>query len=66
MSRNLLYQNIINKKEFIDIMDINKLRNIIVHGGDIQMIEKSIDDNLKEITNNIIRRLNELKPEIAR
>lgn len=65
MSRNLLYQNIINKKEFIDIMDINKLRNIIVHGGDIQMIEKSIDDNLKEITNNIIRRLNEPKSEIT-
>ncbi len=58
MSRELLQQNIINKKEFTDIMNINKLRNIILHGGDVPMIEKDIDDKIKEITHKITIRLN--------
>ena len=36
------------------MLSINKLRNIVIHGGNIPKIEKHIDDELKRITQKII------------
>lgn len=54
ITRELLNRGQIDKKDFETILSINKLRNIVIHGGDIQKIEKHIDDELKRITQKLI------------
>lgn len=54
MVRELFNRELIDKKDLEIILSINKLRNIVIHGGNIQKIEKHIDDELKRITQKII------------
>ena len=54
MVRELFNRELIDKKDLEIILSINKLRNIVIHGGNIQKIEKHIDDQLKRITQKII------------
>lgn len=54
MVRELFNRELIGKKDLEIILSINKLRNIVIHGGNIQKIEKHIDDELKRITQKII------------
>lgn len=46
MVRELFNRELIDKKDLEIILSINKLRNIVIHGGNIQKIEKHIDDEL--------------------
>lgn len=57
ITRELLNRGQIDKKDFETILSINKLRNIVIHGGDIQKIEKHIDDELKRITQKLTEKL---------
>lgn len=54
MVRELFNRELIDKKDLEMILSINKLRNIVIHGGNIQKIEKHIDDELKRITQKIM------------
>ena len=54
MVRELFNRELIDKKDLEIILSINKLRNIVIHGGNIPKIEKHIDDELKRITQKII------------
>lgn len=54
MVRELVNRELIDKKDLEIILSINKLRNIVIHGGNIQKIEKHIDDELKRITQEIM------------
>lgn len=54
MVRELFNRELIDKKDLEIILSINKLRNIVIHGGNIQKIEKHIDDELKRITQKIM------------
>lgn len=40
----------INRKELSDLREINKIRNVVLHGGDILKIDKGMDCRLQEIT----------------
>lgn len=39
----------ISKNEYRNILEINRIRNLILHGGDIQKVDKVIDDELQKI-----------------
>lgn len=53
MIRLLAIEEKINKNELDDLLSINRLRNLIVHGEDIVTVEKNIDDRLKEYTRRV-------------
>jgi hypothetical protein len=36
------------------MFEINKIRNLIVHGEPIEKVDRKIDDTLQEITNKVI------------
>jgi len=49
----LLSAGILSRQEFNDILIIKKMRNLIIHGGDIKHVEQSIDNSLVTITNKL-------------
>lgn len=52
--RMLVSHEIINRDEAGQIGEINKIRNLIVHGEPIEKVDRKIDDTLQEITNKVI------------
>ena len=53
MLRDLYNLQIINREDYHNIREINRIRNLVLHGGDIQKIDGMIDLKLQEITNKI-------------
>lgn len=49
MVKELLDLGKISKKEYRSILEINRIRNLILHGGDIQKADKVIDEELQKI-----------------
>ena len=52
--RMLVSHEIINRDEAGQMFEINKIRNLIVHGEPIEKVDRKIDDTLQEITNKVI------------
>ena len=52
--RMLVSHEIINRDEAGQMFEINKIRNLIVHGEPIEKVDRKIDETLQEITNKII------------
>ena len=52
--RMLVSHEIINRDEAGQMFEINKIRNLIVHGEPIDKVDRKIDDTLQEITNKVI------------
>lgn len=48
MTRILVNNKIITYEERGQIININRLRNIVIHGGDVEKVDKKIDDELLE------------------
>ena len=48
------YVEIINRDEAGQMFEINKIRNLIVHGEPIEKVDRKIDETLQEITNKVI------------
>lgn len=53
MLRDLYNLKIISREDYHNIREINRIRNLILHGGDIQKIDGVIDSKLQDITNKI-------------
>ena len=53
MLRDLYNLRIINHNDYQNIREINRIRNLVLHGGDIQKIDGVIDAKLQEITKKI-------------
>ena len=66
MIRELVNRELIDKKDLEIILSINKLRNIVIHGGNIQKIEKHIDDELKRITQEIMDKSKKIINDLIR
>lgn len=52
--RILVSHEIINREDASQIYEINKIRNLIIHGEPIEKVDRKIDNKLQEITNKII------------
>ena len=52
--RMLVSHEIIDRDEAGQMFEINKIRNLIVHGEPIEKVDRKIDDTLQEITNKVI------------
>ena len=52
--RMLVSHEIINRDEAGQMFEINKIRNLIVHGEPIEKVDRKIDETLQEITNKVI------------
>ena len=52
--RILVSHEIIDRDEAGQMFEINKIRNLIVHGEPIEKVDRKIDDTLQEITNKVI------------
>lgn len=52
--RMLVSHEIINRDEAGQMFEINKIRNLIVHGEPIERIDRKFDETLQEITNKVI------------
>ena len=52
--RMLVSHEIIDRDEAGQMFEINKIRNLIVHGEPIERVDRKIDDTLQEITNKVI------------
>lgn len=52
--RMLVSHEIINRDEAGQMFEINKIRNLIVHGEPIDKVDRKFDDTLQEITNKVI------------
>ena len=52
--RMLVSHEIIDRDEAGQMFEINKIRNLIVHGEPIEKVDRGIDDTLQEITNKVI------------
>jgi hypothetical protein len=51
---NMLFTaGILTRQEVNKILNINKMRNLVIHGGDIKHVEKAIDNQLVTITNKL-------------
>ena len=61
MVRELLNLKLIDKGEYNIIREINRVRNLALHGGDIQVIDKVTDDRLVEITKKLKGKLSPTK-----
>ncbi|GEM_PF-5754586 len=53
MTRILVNNKIITYEERGQIININRLRNIVIHGGDVEKVDKKIDDELQKITHKL-------------
>ncbi len=53
MLRDLYNLKIISIEDYRNFREINRIRNLVLHGGDIQKIDGMIDSRLQEITNKI-------------
>lgn len=53
MLRDLYNLKIISREDYHNIREINRIRNLVLHGGDIQKIDGVIDSKLQDITNKI-------------
>jgi hypothetical protein len=49
----LLSAGILTRQEVKRILNINKMMNLIIHGGDIKHVEKTLDNQLITITNKL-------------
>ncbi len=49
----LLSAGILTRQEVKRILNINKMMNLIIHGGDIKHVEKTLDNQLIAITNKL-------------
>lgn len=58
MLRELRGLNMLSTKDYQTCLEINRIRNIILHEGDIQKVDKRIDSRLQEITNKLKDTLN--------
>lgn len=52
--RMLVSHEIIDRDEAGQMFEINKIRNLIVHGEPIDKVDRKFDDTLQEITNKVI------------
>ncbi len=53
MLRLLASDGRISKNEYYELLNINRLRNLIVHGDEIDKVEQDLDDKLKGFTNKV-------------
>lgn len=53
MLKELRESNMLSMKDYQTCREINRIRNIILHEGDIQKVDKRIDSSLQEITNKL-------------
>ena len=51
--RMLVSHEIIDRDEAGQMFEINKIRNLIVHGEPIDKVDRRIDETLQEITNKV-------------
>ena len=51
--RMLVSHEIIDWGEAGQMFEINKIRNLIVHGEPIEKVDRKFDDTLQEITNKV-------------
>lgn len=58
MLKELRGLNMLSTKDYQTCLEINRIRNIILHEGDIQKVDKRIDSRLQEITNKLKDTLN--------
>jgi uncharacterized protein YutE (UPF0331/DUF86 family) len=51
---NVLFSaGILTRQEVNRILTLNKMRNLIIHGGEIKHVEKTLDNQLIAITNKL-------------
>lgn len=56
--RLLVSHEIINRDEASQMYEINKIRNLIVHGEPIDKVDRKIDENLQKITAKVLEQAN--------